>query len=66
MSPVEGSAIPIGKYPGAVGRASATDIDRTKAKSLGVALNDLFDALQTYLGSAYVNDFDFLNRAYRV
>ena len=29
MSPVEGSAIPIGKYPGAVGRASAADIERS-------------------------------------
>src|SRR5262249_17398989 len=33
------------------------DIDRTKAKTMGVPLTDVFDALQAYLGSYYVNDF---------
>ena len=33
MSPVQGSSIPISKYPGAVGRASASDIDRAKLPS---------------------------------
>jgi len=41
-------------------------IDREKAKSLQVPLNQITDALQVYMGSVYVNDFDFNNRAYRV
>ncbi|MFZ0637764.1 MAG: multidrug efflux RND transporter permease subunit [Candidatus Acidiferrales bacterium] len=40
--------------------------DRDKAKALGVPLNQITDALQVYMGSVYVNDFDFNNRAYRV
>ncbi|HJZ63605.1 MAG TPA: efflux RND transporter permease subunit, partial [Candidatus Acidoferrum sp.] len=39
-------------------------IDREKAKSLHVPLNQITDALQVYMGSVYVNDFDFNNRAY--
>jgi len=42
------------------------NIDREKAKSLRVPLNQITDALQVYMGSVYVNDFDFNNRAYRV
>ena len=42
------------------------DIDRDKARSLGLPLREVTDALQVFLGSAYVNDFDFNNRAYRV
>ncbi|HKW56697.1 MAG TPA: multidrug efflux RND transporter permease subunit [Candidatus Acidoferrum sp.] len=41
-------------------------IDREKAKSLQVPLNQITDALQVYMGSVYVNDFDFNNRSYRV
>jgi HAE1 family hydrophobic/amphiphilic exporter-1 len=41
-------------------------IDREKAKSLRVPLNQITDALQVYMGSVSVNDFDFNNRAYRV
>ncbi|HXO22151.1 MAG TPA: efflux RND transporter permease subunit, partial [Thermoanaerobaculia bacterium] len=41
-------------------------IDRDKAKSLGVSLGAVTDTLQVFLGSVYVNDFDFNNRAYRV
>ncbi len=41
-------------------------IDREKAKSLQVPMNQITDALQVYMGSVYVNDFDFNNRAYRV
>jgi HAE1 family hydrophobic/amphiphilic exporter-1 len=40
--------------------------DRAKAKALSVPLNQITDALQIYMGSVYVNDFDFNNRAYRV
>jgi hydrophobic/amphiphilic exporter-1 (mainly G- bacteria), HAE1 family len=42
------------------------NIDREKAKSLQVPLNQVTDALQVYMGSVYVNDFDFNNRSYRV
>ncbi len=41
-------------------------IDRAKAKSLQVPLSQVTDALQVYMGSVYVNDFDFNNRSYRV
>src|SRR5271166_4012246 len=41
-------------------------IDREKARSLQVPLQQISDTLQVYMGSAYVNDFDFNNRAYRV
>ncbi|MGE0851644.1 MAG: efflux RND transporter permease subunit [Hyphomicrobiaceae bacterium] len=42
------------------------DIDRTKAQMLGVNVPDVFSALQTYLGSTYVNDFNLLGRTFRV
>ncbi len=42
------------------------DIDRIKAKAMGVPLSNVFDTLQTYLGSAYVNDFNLYGRTYRV
>lgn len=41
-------------------------IDRVKAKALGVPLSQISDALQVYMGSEYVNNFDFNNRSYRV
>ena len=42
------------------------EIDREKAQSLGLPISEITSALQIYNGSAYVNDFDFNNRAYRV
>jgi len=42
------------------------DIDRERARRLNVPLGNVFEALQTYMGSAYVNDFNFLGRTYRV
>jgi multidrug efflux pump subunit AcrB len=42
------------------------DIDRTKAQLLGVNVADVFAALQIYLGSAYVNDFNLFGRTFRV
>ena len=42
------------------------DIDRTKAQLLGINIPDVFAALQIYLGSAYVNDFNLFGRTYRV
>jgi HAE1 family hydrophobic/amphiphilic exporter-1 len=41
-------------------------IDREKAKSLHVPLSQITDTLGVYMGSSYVNDFDFSNRSYRV
>jgi multidrug efflux pump subunit AcrB len=42
------------------------DIDREKAKSIGVALPEIYTTLQAYLGAAYVNDFTFQNRSWQV
>ncbi|MCA9134428.1 MAG: efflux RND transporter permease subunit, partial [Planctomycetales bacterium] len=42
------------------------DIDRTKAQILDVPIGNVFDTLQTSLGSLYVNDFNYLGRTYRV
>ena len=42
------------------------DIDRVRAEMLGVNANDIFQTLEVYLGSQYVNDFNFLGRTYRV
>ena len=41
-------------------------IDRDKAKAMGVPFGQISDALQVYMGSEYVNNFDFNNRSYRV
>jgi HAE1 family hydrophobic/amphiphilic exporter-1 len=42
------------------------DIDRERAERLGVPVENVFATLGTYLGSAYINDFNFLGRTYRV
>ena len=42
------------------------DVDREKAVALGVPINDLFAALQSTMGTLYVNDFNRLGRTYRV
>jgi multidrug efflux pump len=42
------------------------DIDRTKARQLGVSVTEVFDTLQIYLGSLYVNDFNQFGRTYTV
>src|SRR6185312_627442 len=42
------------------------DIDRVKAEKLGVSPDKVFEALQVYLGSAYINDFNYLGRTYQV
>lgn len=42
------------------------DIDRTKAKQMGVKITDVFNTMQIYLGSLYVNDFNRFGRTYRV
>jgi multidrug efflux pump len=42
------------------------DIDRRKVETLDVPINSVFDTLQSYLGSTYVNDFNFVNRTDQV
>jgi hydrophobe/amphiphile efflux-1 (HAE1) family protein len=42
------------------------NIDRTKAQLLGVNVQDVFNALQIYIGSSYVNDFNLFGRTFRV
>lgn len=42
------------------------EVDREKAKKLGVLVSDVFSALQTYMGSTYVNDFTIYGRNFRV
>ena len=67
-----GAANQSGKVMGAFSQFRAddpqliVDIDRDKARSLGLPLREVTDALQVFLGSQYVNDFDLNNRAYRV
>ncbi len=42
------------------------DIDRTRAKQLGLSITDIFDTMQIYLGSLYINDFNKFGRTYEV
>ncbi len=42
------------------------NLDRTKAKQLGLSINDVFEAMQIYLGSLYINDFNAFGRTYQV
>jgi hydrophobic/amphiphilic exporter-1 (mainly G- bacteria), HAE1 family len=41
------------------------DVDRDKAESIGIKVGDIFNTLQVFIGSQYVNDFDYLDRSYR-
>jgi len=63
------------RQPGLVGLFSGfrartpqlfVDVDRTKVKTMGVQLTDVFDALQAYLASYYVNDFNRFGRTWQV
>jgi multidrug efflux pump len=60
-----GMGFPISSYQANVPQLDA-EVDRTKAKAQGVPLTELFDTLQTYLGSAYVNDFNLFGRTWQV
>lgn len=42
------------------------DVNRDRAKLLGIPLADIFSTMKAYLGSVYVNDFNMFNRIYRV
>ncbi|MCC6209211.1 MAG: efflux RND transporter permease subunit [Gammaproteobacteria bacterium] len=65
VSQVPGMGFPFTSYQANVPQLTA-DIDRVKAKTQGVALTDIFETLQIYLGSAYVNDFNRFGRTYQV
>jgi multidrug efflux pump len=63
------------KQPGLVGLFNGfrsrtpqlyADIDRTKVRTMGVALTDVFDTLQVYVGGYYVNDFNRFGRTWQV
>ncbi|VFR46492.1 RND efflux system, inner membrane transporter CmeB [plant metagenome] len=65
ISQVPGFQYPISSYQANVPQLDA-EVDRTKAKAQGVAVTDLFETLQVYLGSSYVNDFTRFGRTFRV
>ena len=60
-----GLGFPISSYQANVPQLDA-EVDRVKAKAQGVPLTELFDTLQVYLGSAYVNDFNMFGRTWQV
>ncbi|MCW8127797.1 efflux RND transporter permease subunit [Microbulbifer halophilus] len=60
-----GMSFPITSYQANVPQLNA-EVDRLKAKAQGVPLTGLFDTLQTYLGSSYVNDFNRFGRTWQV
>jgi len=64
-SQVPGMGFPISSYQANVPQLDA-EVDRVKAKAQGVPLTELFDTLQTYLGSSYVNDFNMFGRTWQV
>ncbi|MCC6352244.1 MAG: efflux RND transporter permease subunit [Verrucomicrobiae bacterium] len=67
-----GAAMQDSRIAGALSTFRATvpqvflDVDRDKAKTMGVPLGGVWDTLQVYLGSLYVNDFNAFGRPYRV
>lgn len=65
VSQQAGFPYPISSYQANVPQLDVL-VDRTKAKAQGVALTDLFDTMQTYLGSSYVNDFTRFGRTFQV
>src|SRR3546814_487413 len=64
-SQTRGMGFPITSYQANVPQLDA-EVDRVKAKAQGVPLTELFDTLQTYLGSTYVNDFNKFGRTWQV
>ncbi len=65
LSQVPGMGFPFSSYQSNVPQLEA-NVDRTKAKAQGVAISDIFETLQVYLGSSYVNDFNRFGRTYQV
>ena len=64
-SQAPGLGFPISSYQANVPQLDV-EVDRVKAKAQGVPLTELFDTLQAYLGSAYVNDFNMFGRTWQV
>jgi len=60
-----GMTYPVSSYQANVPQLEVR-VDRLKAKAQNVPLSDLFETLQTYLGSVYLNDFNQFGRVYRV
>ncbi|MDN3517576.1 multidrug efflux RND transporter permease subunit [Aquisalimonas lutea] len=65
LSQVPGMGYPISSYQANVPQLDA-HVDRDRAKAQGVAITDVFETLQVYLGSAYINDFNRFGRTYQV
>ncbi|WP_421843176.1 efflux RND transporter permease subunit [Marinobacter algicola] len=65
ISQTPGMGYPITSYQANVPQLDA-EVDRLKAKAQGVPLTEVFDTLQTYLGSTYVNDFNRFGRTWQV
>jgi multidrug efflux pump len=65
VSQTPGMGFPISSYQANVPQLEA-EVDRVKAKAQGVPLTGVFETLQTYLGSAYVNDFNLFGRTWQV
>lgn len=60
-----GMTFPVSSYQSNIPQLQV-QVDRTRAQAQGVELTAIFETLQTYLGSVYVNDFNLLGRVYRV
>ncbi|WP_097303899.1 efflux RND transporter permease subunit [Pseudomonas chlororaphis] len=60
-----GMTYPVSSYQANIPQLEV-QVDRVKVKAQGVSLSDVFNTLQTYLGSVYVNDFNLFGRVYRV
>lgn len=65
LSQVQGMHFPISSYQANVPQLSA-EVDREKAKAQNLNIKDVFETLQVYLGSVYVNDFNVFGRTFRV
>lgn len=65
ISQVPGMHFPITSYQANVPQLSA-EVDREKAKAQNLNIKDVFETLQVYLGSVYVNDFNVFGRTFRV
>ncbi|ARB26685.1 efflux RND transporter permease subunit [Pseudomonas reactans] len=65
VSRTPGMTFPVSSYQSNIPQLEVK-LDRTKAQAQGVELTAIFETLQTYLGSVYVNDFNILGRVYRV
>ncbi len=65
VTQVKGMNFPISSYQANVPQLSA-EVDREKAKAQNLNIKDVFETLQVYLGSVYVNDFNLFGRTFRV